>query len=95
MYVGATDPRDPLASPIYADLKGLPPLYIHAGNCEILLDDATRLAERAREDGVAVELDVCDGMFHVYQFFSPMVKESREAIEKLGGFYRDKIAKAE
>jgi len=53
------------------------------------------LAERAREDGVAVELDVCDGMFHVYQFFSPMVKESREAIEKLGGFYRDKIAKAE
>jgi monoterpene epsilon-lactone hydrolase len=93
MYVGGSDPRNPLASPIYADLKGLPPLCIHVGTCEILLDDARRLAERAEQDGVSVELDVCDGMFHVYQFFSPLVPESKAAIEKLGKFYQDKVAK--
>ncbi|MBN2028117.1 MAG: alpha/beta hydrolase [Actinobacteria bacterium] len=92
MYLGGADPRDPLASPIYADLKGLPPLCIHAGTREILLDDARRLADRAREDGVRVDLDVCEGMFHVYQFFSPLVPESREAIKKLAGFFRDKTA---
>jgi acetyl esterase/lipase len=89
MYMGGKDPRDPLASPIYADLKGLPPLCIHVGTCEVLLDDAKRLAERAEQDGVSVDLDICEGMFHVWQFFSPMVPESKEAIEKLGNFIRD------
>jgi monoterpene epsilon-lactone hydrolase len=91
LYLGASDPRDPLASPIYADLTGLPPFYIHVGTCEVLFADAVRLAEKAREDGVSVELDICDGMFHVYQFFSPMVQESREAVDKLGRFYQDKV----
>jgi monoterpene epsilon-lactone hydrolase len=91
LYLGDADPRDPLASPIYADLKGLPPLLIHVGTCELLLDDARRLAKRADEDGVSVELDICDGMFHVWQFFSPLVSESKEAIEKLGKFYQNKV----
>jgi acetyl esterase/lipase len=88
-YLGGKDPRDPLASPIYADLKGLPPLCIHVGTCEVLLDDAKRLAERAEQAGVPVTLDICEEMFHVWQFFSPMVPESKEAVEKLGRFVRD------
>jgi len=91
MYMGGKDPRDPLASPIYADLTGLPPLLIHVGTCEVLLDDARRLAAKAEKDGVAVELDVCDGMFHVFQFFSPVVPESKDAIQRLGRFYREKV----
>lgn len=90
-YVGTADPRGPLASPIHADLKGLPPLCIHVGTCEVLLDDARRLAERARQDGVEVDLFVCDGMIHVWQFLSPLVPEGREAIEKLGEFYKARI----
>ncbi len=89
MYMGGKDPRDPLASPIYADLKGLPPLCIHVGTCEVLLDDARRLSAKAEEDGVSVDLDICEGMFHVWQFLSPVVPESKEAIEKLGNFVRD------
>jgi len=92
MYLGRTDSRDPLASPIYADLKGLPPFYIQAGTCEILLDDARRLAERAEEDGVSVELDIWEGMFHGWHLFSPLVPESNAAIERLGKVCRDSVA---
>lgn len=94
-YLGNRDPRDHLASPVYADLKGLPPMLIQVGTREILLDDARRLAERARESGVEVHLEVCEGMFHVWQFFAPLVPESREAIERLGGFFREKVGKKE
>lgn len=87
-YLGDADARDPLASPIYADLKGLPPLYIQAGTSEILLDDATRLAERAEADGVEVDLDIWPGMFHVWQFFSPFIPESKKAIQELGEFFQ-------
>jgi acetyl esterase/lipase len=87
-YLGGADARDPLASPIHADLKGLPPLYIQAGTSEILLDDSTRLAERAAADGVEVDLDIWPGMFHVWQAFSPFIPESRKAIQKLGEFFQ-------
>ncbi len=90
MYLGGKDPRDPLGSPIHADLSGLPPLLIHAGSCEVLLDDARRLADKAEQDGVPVELYICEGMFHVYQFFSPLVPESKDAIARLAGFFREK-----
>ena len=91
LYMGEKDPKDPLASPMYADLKGLPPLLIHVGTCEVLMDDAKRLAAKAEKDGVDVELDVCDGMFHVWQFFSPVVPESKDAIDRLGKFARDHL----
>lgn len=90
-YLGETDARDPLASPIYANLKGLPPLYIQVGTVEVLLDDARRLAERARADEVSVELDVWDGMFHVWQAFSPLIPESEKAIQALGEFARGRM----
>ena len=66
-YLGKHDPRDPLASPLYADLRGLPPLFIHAGLDETLLDDSTRLAERAREAGVEVSLELWPVVPHVWQ----------------------------
>lgn len=58
LYLGETDPRDPIASPLYADLRGLPPLLIHVGADEVLLDDSTRLAERAQAAGIPVELKI-------------------------------------
>ena len=92
MYLGKEDPRHPLASPIHAGLEGLPPMLVQVGTREILLDDARRLAERARGDGVEVELDAWEGMFHVWQFFTPLVPESNAAVEKLGRFARERMA---
>ncbi len=94
MYLGGADARAPLASPIYADLQGLPPMLIQVGTREVLLDDAERLAAATRRDGVPVELEVWDGMWHVWQFFSPTVPESRAAIEKIGRFCRERFEQA-
>jgi acetyl esterase/lipase len=85
-YVGKNDPRAALISPIYADLHGLPPLLIHVGDREILLSDAMRLAERAREDGVDVELKIWEGMWHVWHLFAGYVPESQQAIDEIGTF---------
>lgn len=66
MYYGAHNPKSPLISPLYADLTGLPPLLIHVGTEETLLDDAIRLAEAAEEAGVEVDLHIWPEMFHVF-----------------------------
>jgi len=79
------DPYDPLASPIFADLGGLPPLLIQVGDRETVLDDSTLLAERARSAGVDVELQIWDGMFHVFQMFAELA-ETRRAIDSLSDF---------
>ena len=91
-YVGTAERRAPLASPIYADLSGLPPLYVLVGTAETLLDDSVRLAERARKAGVRVTLEPWDGMIHVWPAFAPMLDEGREAIEKIGDFVRARTA---
>jgi acetyl esterase/lipase len=83
-YLGGGDARAPLASPVFADLRGLPPLLIHVGDHETLLDDSTRLAARARKAGVEVELEVWPEMIHVWHAFAAMVPEGREAIERIG-----------
>ena len=87
-YLGDRDPRTPLAAPLYADLQGLPPLLIQVGTAEVLLDDATRIAERARAAGVEVSLEVWDDMIHVWQLFAPMLPEGQQAIERIGAFIR-------
>ena len=92
LYVGKGSRRAPLAAPLYADLSGLPPLYIQVGTAETLLDDSTRLAERARKAGVQVTLDPWEGMIHVWPLFAPMLDEGREAIEKIGDFVRSRTA---
>jgi monoterpene epsilon-lactone hydrolase len=92
MYLGGQNPRNPLASPLYADLKGLPPLLIQVGDCETLLDDSTRLAERAKAAGVEVKLEVWPEMIHVWQLFGAVMPEAREAIEEIGKFVREHTA---
>ncbi|MBW1642533.1 MAG: alpha/beta hydrolase [Deltaproteobacteria bacterium] len=90
-YLGGADPKTPQASPIYADLKGLPPLLIQVGTAEILLDDAKRLAEGAKAAGVEVNLEVWDDMVHVWQFFVSMVPEAQKAIEGIAEFIRKHV----
>jgi epsilon-lactone hydrolase len=86
MYIGDRDPKNPLASPLYADYKGLPPMLIQVGDAEILLDDATRVAERARADGVRVELEAWPEMFHVWHVFAKILPEGQQAIDRIGEY---------
>lgn len=85
-YLAGQDPRHPLASPLYADLRGLPPLLLQVGESETLLDDSTRLAARAREAGVVVELRIWPAMFHGWQLYAKMLPEGRQAIAEAGAF---------
>ena len=88
LYLGKIDPKNPFASPLYADFKGLPPLCIQVGSAEILLDDATRLAKRAKEAGVEVQLDIWEDMIHVFQSFAVIAPEGTEGINKIGEFIK-------
>jgi monoterpene epsilon-lactone hydrolase len=88
MYLGKTDPRTPLASPLFADLQGLPPLLIQVGSDEVLLDDSIRLDARAKEAGVDSTLEVWDDMVHVWHLFYPMLKEGRDALSRLGEYFK-------
>jgi acetyl esterase/lipase len=94
-YLDGADPRTPLASPLYADLGGLPPLLIHVGTEEILLSDATRLAEKAEAAGVDVTLDIWPGMWHVWHMAYSLLPESRRAVEQIGAFMRQAYARSE
>lgn len=94
LYLNGRSTMDPLASPLYANLKGLPPLLIHVGSEETLLDDAQRLAAMAAAKGVQVELDVFEGMPHVWHAFADYLPEGREAIRRIGDWVRAKLGKA-
>ena len=82
------DPHNPLASPLYADLHGLPPLLIHVGADETLRDDSTELAARARAAGVRVDLTVWPAVPHVWQMFHPFVPEGRQSLASASAFLR-------
>jgi epsilon-lactone hydrolase len=84
LYIGHMDRRDPIVSPIYADLKGLPPMLVHVGNDEILLDDSIRLVERASEAGIEVDFKVWDDMWHVFHQFA--IPEAQLAIQEIGQY---------
>ncbi|HUY18898.1 MAG TPA: alpha/beta hydrolase [Candidatus Binataceae bacterium] len=90
MYLGDRDPRTPLASPLYADLRGLPPMLIQVGSGETLLDDARRLTERARAAGVTAELEVWPDMPHVWHWCAPVLDDGQRAIERIGAFVRQR-----
>ena len=83
---GQGDPCDPLVSPLYADLRGLPPLLIQVGDRETVLDDSVMFADLARAAGVDVSLEVWDGMIHVFQMFGAELPEARQAIASIAGF---------
>lgn len=85
---GAIDPKTPLANPLYADLTGLPKLYINAGSLETLADNATRLADKAEAAGVEVTLSVVEGMQHVFPFLAGNAPEADDEIAAIAKWYR-------
>lgn len=92
VYLGDTPATHPYASPVYADLQGLPPLFIQAGSTEVLLDDSRRVADKARAAGGTVELQVWPKMPHVWQLFAPFIPEARQALDCAAGFVREVTA---
>lgn len=87
-YVQGQDLKAPLASPLFADLQGLPPLLIQVGTEEHLYDDSINLEARAREAGVNATLEVWDEMIHIWHYFYPMLREGRDAIVRIGEFVK-------
>ena len=87
-YAGSTPADDPGVSPLFADLAGLPPMLIQTGMDEILLSDSTRLADRARDAGVDVTLDLADDLWHVYQAFARFMPEATAALVRAAAFIR-------
>jgi acetyl esterase/lipase len=90
-YIASHDLHEPLISPLYADLHGLPPMLIHVGDDEILLDDAVRFGDKARAAGVDVTTVVWPEMFHVFQICAPILPEANRAIQQIGVFIRSKL----
>lgn len=88
LYMSGADPAHPLASPLYADLRGLPPLLVQVGTAETLLDDSRRLVARARHAGVTVDYVEWAGMPHIWHIFAPLLQASRDAITELGAFVK-------
>jgi epsilon-lactone hydrolase len=86
MYLKGADPHNPLASPSFADLRGLPPLLLQVGSYEVLRSDVERFSERARQAGVQVSLEVWTGMQHEWQFTARILPEGRRAISRIGQF---------
>ncbi len=80
--------HNPLVSPVFANVAGLPPMLIHVGDDEILLSDSTRFADKLQEAGVDVELEIWPEMWHVFQLFVGKMPESRRAIVKIGDYIR-------
>jgi monoterpene epsilon-lactone hydrolase len=85
-YLAGHDPRDPVVSPLFADLAGLPPLYIAVSEEEVLYDDSALVAERAGEAGTEVELDARDGLPHVYTLWAGNLPEADETIARIGAW---------
>jgi epsilon-lactone hydrolase len=91
LYLGGADPHNELASPVFADLKGLSPLLVQVGSAEVLLDDSLRLVARAAEQEVDVSLDVVAGAPHVYQYFAGLLPEADEALDHAATFIKNRL----
>ena len=92
MYLAGKDARTPLAAPLHADLKGLPPVLVQVGTAETLLDDATRIAEKLHAAGVDVRLAAWPNMLHVFPLFAPILSEGRDGCLEIGAYIRSKTA---
>jgi len=92
LYLGGKDAKTPLAAPLHADLKGLPPILVQVGTAETLLDDSTRIAERLHAAGVDVRLAIWPNMLHVFPLFAPILSEGRDGCLEIGSFIRSKLA---
>ena len=92
MYLGESgSPTDPLANPLHADLAGLPPIFVAAGGAECLLDDSQRLADRARDHNVEVELSISPEQQHVYPFMVGRAQEADDTVSAAGSWARGKL----
>jgi acetyl esterase/lipase len=94
LYLADTDPKDPLASPLYADLSSLPPTYIQVGGDETLLGESLQFEENARKAGVDVQAEVFPGQLHTFQMAAGYSPESDDAIQRLAGWVRVKLGLA-
>jgi epsilon-lactone hydrolase len=93
MYLGETgDPRDPLASPVHGDLAGLPPIYLQASRDETLADDSRSFADRAKQAGVDVRLDLFPGQQHTFQMAVGRSAAAADAIQRLAGWVRPHLS---
>jgi acetyl esterase/lipase len=90
MYLNDKDAKTPLAAPLHADLKGLPPILVQVGTAETLLDDSTRIAEKLHAAGVEVRLSAWPNMLHVFPLFAPVLSEGRDGCLEIGTFIRGK-----
>ena len=91
LYLDGEDPRTPIASAVYADLKGLPPIYILVGSGEILLDDARMLFTALTDAGVETRIEVAVDMPHVWPVFAYQMPESRAAIKRMATFFGEHL----
>ena len=91
-YRGERQADDPLVSPLFADLTGLPPLLIQTGDHDLLRDDSIRLGERAAACGVAVETEIWPDMPHVFQVFFALLPEGQQGVERIGAWVRTRVA---
>ena len=87
-YLNAESSRNPLASPLYGDLRGLPPLLLHASTSELLRDDSVRFAARAVEAGVDARVELWPDAPHCWQLAAALMPQARELIEQAAGFLR-------
>lgn len=93
LYYGEASPTDPLVSPLYGDLRGLPPMRIYVSDTEILLDDSRRLAERAKQQGVIVDLRVWHALPHVWPIFVAFgIPESKAALSEIAEFVKQQTS---
>ncbi len=90
-YLGETDPKNPLASPLYGDLSGLPSIRVHVGDDEVLLDDSRRYVERAVAAGVDAELDVWMGMPHGFVTGIREFDAARQVLSAIGAFTAERL----
>lgn len=93
-YTGNGDPRNPIMSPLFGELTGLPPTMIQVGENETLLDDSTRFAEKAKMAGVDITLHVWEGMFHCFPMLAPMFREATEAMNEISNFIKYHLNKS-
>jgi epsilon-lactone hydrolase len=91
-YLTDADPRHPYASPLYGDVRGLPPILIQVGSDEILRDDSVRMAEKLRAAGSAVEIQIGHRMHHVWQLYARVLPEGRAAIARIGAFLERRLS---
>ena len=92
MYAGEKDKKNPLISPIFADLEGFPPLFIQVGESEMLYDDGIILGKNAKKAGIKVEVDIWEKMIHSFQLMNDFLPEGKKATEKIGSFITDNFS---